>query len=63
MVNQQNLPAVIISGDDLARHMIIMSNLAFSGEKLYHSQSYAVSATSALWKIAIHVSIIGKPII
>ena len=50
-VNQQNLPAVIFSGDALARHIIIISSLAISGDRLYHSQWYAVSATSVLWEI------------
>ena len=48
MVNQQNLPAVSFSGDETARHMIIVSNLAFLGGKLYHSQLYAVSAIPIL---------------
>ena len=48
MVNQQNLPAVSFNGDALARHIIIKSNLASLGGKLYHSQWYAVSATPVL---------------
>lgn len=48
MVKKQNLPAVIRSGN-LARHMMITSNLAFLGVKLYHSELYAALAISMLW--------------
>ena len=48
MVNQQNFPAVSFNGDETDRHIIIRSNLASLGGKLYHSQLYAVSAISIL---------------